>query len=153
MKRSFYWILAVLTIPLSQCKRLEPPKPVLPLPTETQVQWNEMERNAFIHFGLNTFNDMEWGYGDTPSNTFNPSELDVNQWCEVIKKSGFKGCDPHGKKWQKQSSGEFSNIRNHPVWQKKLFKPVIAKYVKLRAIANINGDQKASYTEFNIITE
>lgn len=91
MKVYKFWVLLVLILPLSQCKKTEAPKPLLPLPTSSQIQWNEMERNAFIHFGLNTFNDMEWGFGDTPAATFNPSELDVNQWCEVIKKAGLKG--------------------------------------------------------------
>lgn len=91
MKNSRLLILILLGITLSQCKNVDPPSPVLPLPSKTQIQWNEMERNAFIHFGLNTFNDMEWGYGDTPASTFDPSDLDVNQWCDVIKKAGLKG--------------------------------------------------------------
>ncbi|TKG96922.1 alpha-L-fucosidase [Puteibacter caeruleilacunae] len=76
---------------LCGCAKVEPPKPVLPVPSEAQLKWNEMERNAFIHFGLNTFNDMEWGYGDSPASTFNPSELDAEQWCKVIKAAGLKG--------------------------------------------------------------
>ena len=76
---------------LCACTKVEPPKPVLPVPSEAQLKWNEMERNAFIHFGLNTFNDMEWGYGDSPASTFNPSELDAEQWCKVIKEAGLKG--------------------------------------------------------------
>lgn len=50
-----------------------------------------MENYAFFHFGLNTFNDLEWGYGDTPVETFNPTALDCEQWVRIAKASGMKG--------------------------------------------------------------
>lgn len=30
-------------------------RPTLPLPTEEQVRWQELEINGFIHFGVNTY--------------------------------------------------------------------------------------------------
>ena len=34
---------------------------------------------------------MEWGYGDTPATTFNPTNLDCEQWALTLKNCGMKG--------------------------------------------------------------
>ena len=82
-------ILILIVLILYSCSHSY--KPVDPVPTERQKIWQEMEYYAFIHFNMNTFTNMEWGYGDESPSTFNPSELDTDQWARTIKESGMKG--------------------------------------------------------------
>ena len=70
---------------------VEPPAPVLPVPTSEQVDWHKLEKYAFVHFGLNTFNDLEWGFGNTPASTFDPEELDCEHWVQIFKAAGLNG--------------------------------------------------------------
>lgn len=50
-----------------------------------------MEYNAFIHFNMNTFTNLEWGMGSESPSTFNPTALDCRQWARVCKEAGMKG--------------------------------------------------------------
>ncbi len=65
--------------------------PFGPIPSERQLAWHEMETYAFVHFSLNTFTDVEWGYGDVDPKTFDPDKLDCRQWARVCKENGLKG--------------------------------------------------------------
>ena len=65
--------------------------PCGPVPTKQQLQWQDMEMYAFIHYSLNTYTDAEWGFGNEDLNLFNPSDLDCKQWARVCKQSGMKG--------------------------------------------------------------
>ena len=82
---------SLLALGFVSCAKVDAPAPVFPIPTPEQVEWQKKENYAFVHFGLNTFNDLEWGYGDTPAETFNPTDLDCEQWVRVIKAAGMKG--------------------------------------------------------------
>ena len=67
------------------------PAAIEPIPSQQQIEWQKLETYAFIHFGLNTYNDLEWGYGNTPASTFNPTNLDCEQWVATLKQCGMKG--------------------------------------------------------------
>lgn len=60
-------------------------------PSRRQLDWFDMEMYAFIHFGVNTFTDREWGEGGEDENLFDPKELDCEQWAKSIRNAGFKG--------------------------------------------------------------
>jgi len=88
IKPIFFLIIIAL---VSSCAKIEPPKPVLPLPSERQLAWHELEFYAFVHFNMNTFTNMEWGFGNEKPELFNPTELDCRQWARVCKEAGMKG--------------------------------------------------------------
>ncbi|HYM00601.1 MAG TPA: alpha-L-fucosidase, partial [Blastocatellia bacterium] len=86
-------VLACSLLPLTEGHSLKvgPPAPVPPLPTRAQVAWQNLEYYAFIHFGMNTFTNDEWGKGRENPDTFNPTALDCRQWARVVKDAGMKG--------------------------------------------------------------
>ena len=44
-----------------------------PVPTLQQLAWQDAAMGMFVHFGINTFSDREWGLGNEDPATFNPS--------------------------------------------------------------------------------
>lgn len=69
---------------------IEPPEPCYPIPNERQLAWHKNEIAAFIHFGVNTFNNIEWGNGKENLSIFNPVSLNAEQWVNVVKSFGAK---------------------------------------------------------------
>lgn len=67
------------------------PDPYGPLPTKQQVNWLRMEWYAFVHFGLNTYTDREWGYGDESPQMFNPADFDADAIVRTFKEAGMNG--------------------------------------------------------------
>jgi len=94
MKKQFFkpFTVLILLISIVSCNSIpEPLEPVGPIPNEHQLAWQELEYYAFIHFNMNTFTNMEWGYGDEKPVQFNPTALDIRQWARVAKEAGMKG--------------------------------------------------------------
>lgn len=73
------------------CDRTMPPAPYGALPSASQVEWQKMETNMFVHFGPNTFTSAEWGDGTESADVFAPTALDCRQWAEIAKAAGMKG--------------------------------------------------------------
>ena len=59
-------------------------------PSARQVAWQLQELTAFVHFGPNTFTDLEWGTGVDDPAVFDPSALDCSQWVRTLVSAGFK---------------------------------------------------------------
>lgn len=74
----------------SSCSNDDPPKPYGVLPSEAQMEWQKMEYYMFIHFGPNTFTDVEWGDGKEDPKVFNPTDVDCRQWAATAKAAGMK---------------------------------------------------------------
>ena len=68
-----------------------PPEPFGAIPTPQQLAWHDHRFYAFVHFNMNTFTGVEWGHGREHPDTFNPTDLDTDQWCRIFKEAGLTG--------------------------------------------------------------
>lgn len=59
-------------------------------PTAAQLAYQRRERALFLHFGVNTFTDREWGTGGERPSVFNPTALDARQWARTAAAAGFR---------------------------------------------------------------
>lgn len=80
-----------LTLGLSCTKPVDPPAPYGALPSEKQINWHQLQYYMFMHFGPNTFTDVEWGDGKEDPKVFSPTNLDARQWASTAKAAGMKG--------------------------------------------------------------
>ncbi|MGH7636251.1 MAG: alpha-L-fucosidase, partial [Gemmatimonadaceae bacterium] len=63
---------------------------VRPVPSNAQLGWQREELAIFLHFGVNTFTDREWGNGTEDPAIFNPIALDARQWARRARAAGFR---------------------------------------------------------------
>lgn len=63
---------------------------MLPMPSERQLAWQQLETTAFLHFTVNTFTDKEWGEGNEDPKIFNPAAFDARKIVKTLKDAGFK---------------------------------------------------------------
>ena len=89
MKNIFFAAAASLASVLTVTAQQTDTKPVVP--SARQLKWADMEYYFFIHFGPNTFTDLEWGKGTEHEEVFSPSALDCRQWCRIAKAAGARG--------------------------------------------------------------
>lgn len=61
------------------------------VPTARQLTWQQRELTGFIHFGMNTMTDREWGLGHEDAGLFDPTAVDVDQWMRVLRSAGMRG--------------------------------------------------------------
>lgn len=85
---SFLLLLTMITV---GCAVSQAPEPFGAVPSHRQLLWHQMKYHAFIHFGPNTFTELEWGHGDESPDEFNPKELDCRQWAKTLKDAGLEG--------------------------------------------------------------
>jgi len=89
--RHFLLISGIILMIGCSCTEVGPPEKFGVVPTEHQLKWQELEYYMFIHFGPNTFTNVEWGDGSENPKVFNPSDLSTDQWASTAKAAGMKG--------------------------------------------------------------
>lgn len=60
-------------------------------PSRRQVEWQKMEFYGFLHFGMNTMTDREWGDGTEDPAVFDPMEVDADDWVRLLRDAGMRG--------------------------------------------------------------
>jgi len=68
----------------------QPRRGARPVPSAAQLAWQRDELAMFVHFGVNTFTDREWGDGTESPAIFNPTDLDPRQWAAAARRAGFR---------------------------------------------------------------
>lgn len=88
-------------------------------PSARQKAWFETGMYAFIHFGVNTFTDREWGLGNEEEAVFNPTRLNPENWAQAVSAAGFKGmvltCKHHDGFCLWPSKYTEHSVKNSPV--------------------------------------
>ena len=91
-RRSFLQVttsaLAACSLPIPRAQTRATPS--RPRPSPSQLAWQRDELALFLHFGVNTFTDREWGDGREDPSIFSPSSLDARQWARTARNAGAR---------------------------------------------------------------
>ena len=91
-RRAFVQLAATAAVAACARPREEtaPSADIRPRPTQPQLDWQRDELAMFLHFGVNTFSDREWGDGREDPHSFAPRALDARQWARSAREAGFR---------------------------------------------------------------
>ena len=94
LKKTTLGALALSTLPVIASAKRNHTQTVShhtnPQPSPDQQAWMNLKLGIFIHFGINTYYDMEWSDGTLDPAKVNPYHLDTDQWCRTAKEAGMK---------------------------------------------------------------
>ena len=90
MKRRAFLASTVFPLTGYPLRRWLPLPGYRPVPSRQQLTWHRDELALFLHFGINTFTDREWGDGREDPAVFNPAALDARQWARAARSAGFR---------------------------------------------------------------
>jgi len=110
--------------------------------------------------------NTDWGFGNDSNKL--PQEITIDMGA-VLKIKGFTYfpqqvgnnlnlishyefyTSADNIKWTKQSEGEFSNIKNNPIEQVKMFGETKARYLRFVALSSVTKAQMVSIAEINVV--
>lgn len=86
MKYTFLLLLVLINPIILRAQLLTPSNE----PNKTQQLMLRRGYGMFIHFGVNTFSEDEWSNGTLSVDSYNPTNLDCDQWVRVARDAGFR---------------------------------------------------------------
>ncbi len=90
MRRRDFWAAGASALAATVLPRRALAPRALPRPTPSQLIWQRDELALFLHFGVNTFTDREWGDGREDPSIFKPAGLDARQWARAARAAGAR---------------------------------------------------------------
>ncbi len=108
-------------------------------PSDKQMAWQQRELTAFLHFGVNTFTNREWGDGTEDPNVFNPTNLNTRQWVKTLHDAGFKQV--------------ILTAKHHDgfcLWQTKTTKHSVASSAWRNGTGDVLADLRAACDEYGM---
>ena len=91
MKRCLILGLALLSGCIAFAADVVPPRPRPNKALAARIKDESTEVFGIVHWGLNTYTDREWGYGDENPQMLNPASFDADQIVGACKAGGLGG--------------------------------------------------------------